>query len=162
MDKQKLNLSCRQLSKQCLRATANTALPPTFVQLATLFSILALSAQSFAATQGDWGSSSTASAKITLRILPRDHGGPDSPTKALADAKGHNALQAYCGSSSPFNQPAKLFTAKLLQEEEGQQDAMDLDRALRGSCEGNYPAIGSAQPRTNPDSDQLVVVISPI
>lgn len=125
-------------------------------QLALGLAFTGLSLPTFAASQGDWGKSSTATARITLRILPSD----DQPIDRLSKATlGHKALEAYCATPAAFNQTAKLFTASLARDHS--QGLGDLDGLLRTRCEGGSSTIRSSA-ASGVDSDQLTVLISPV
>lgn len=124
--------------------------------LGLVLAFAGLSLPAVAASQGEWGKSSTATARITLRILPRD----DQPIDRLSKATlGHKALEAYCASPSAFNQTAKLFTASL--PHHPPQGSGDLDQLLRASCEGGSAPVRSSA-ATSADDDQLTVLISPV
>lgn len=161
MDKPELNASNYQANIRQLYENASKAI----AQLALLIAIGSLSSHSFAASQGEWGRSSTATAKITLRILPRDHGSSVAEvnyldTKQQDAAQGHTAFQAYCGASSSFNRPSGLFTASVVQPR--QELNADLDSLLRTSCPESSAAIRPSAPRVSADGDQLTVLISPV
>lgn len=131
-------------------------------QLALLATIAGSPMQSFAASQGDWGTSSSATVKITLRILPPTHGQALNLSGDERDLKGHTVVQAYCAASlSSFAQTSKLFTASLPSNHSNARDP-DLDHLLRASCPGDSAPIRSSQTRPGSDSDQLTVLVSPV
>lgn len=105
----------------------------------------------FAATQGDYGPSSSATLKITLRILP------DGAAQRSADS-GHLALQDFCGSTTGFDRVGGLFTASLADQQV--RYGLPTDDFLRAKCQGE--ALPRLAAGTSSPADQLTVVIAPI
>lgn len=108
--------------------------------------------EAVAATQGSWGTTSTATAKITLHILPDAHASAPAPTAA-----GRDVLRRFCASSSAFQSSSPFFTASALRTSRG---AAEVDELLRVSCQGSSSVAASVA--KSPDRDQLTLLIAPI
>jgi hypothetical protein len=129
------------------------------ISLATGLMLLAgtfAGAPVIAATQGSWGTTSTATVNITLRILPE---GRDSEAALSPAAAGRDVLHRFCASSSAFEDSSQFFTASVMREPRG---PAEVDELLRASCDGRSPAGAATNAASNFDQDQFTLLIAPI
>lgn len=111
--------------------------------------------QALASSQGSWGTSSSATARITVTILPRPQDGAGAPTEA------RTALRAHCGGSASLNGSGSLFRASLLDNSRGRPPA-DVERLLRSNCQGAARLPATRDFRDGSGNDQVTVLIAPI
>jgi hypothetical protein len=120
---------------------------------------LAMSGQAAAASQGSWGPTSTATAKITLRILPKE-----GPGSSRSTSVGHDALRSFCASSAGFRDSSHLFTASASNTlvASSTMASTHVDGALRATC--GEPGIARVSMASGAElsSEQLTVFIAPI
>lgn len=150
--------SNRQLPTHARRNTARL-----LAGVLLIVGFVSLAANSVAAARGEWGRTSTATAKITLRILPDNYGQSVRSVNYLATEpdvlEGYSTLQAYCEASVSFNRAAGLFSANLVTVD-SKASERDLDSWLRASCKGHDPAHYRAL--TAAQGHQQTILISPI
>ncbi|MCW8194022.1 hypothetical protein F6455_04395 [Proteobacteria bacterium 005FR1] len=125
--------------------------------LSALFSLIFVLAatlaggRAMAATQGSWGTSSTATARITLTIPPR--AGDSAPATA-----GHEALNRFCAASLAFREANQSFTASAAQE----VASAHVDGLLRASCEQRSAELENLPHSEELKENQLTVLIAPV
>jgi hypothetical protein len=117
-----------------------------FVLVATL-----TGGQVIAATQGSWGSSSSATTRITLTIPPR--AGDYAPATV-----GHEALNRFCAASLAFADANQGFTVSTAQP----MTSAHVDGLLRASCDQRSADLEGLPLTKEFTDDQLTVLISPV